>query len=94
MIFMMCKAQASSCQVHRARLLSGEDVAVKLQYSGLESAVAADLATFSALATLAGLAFPDVQLVGAPSAGLSHPRTRVECCYSEGPPSSQAEWQR
>jgi ABC1 atypical kinase-like domain len=49
-------------QVHKARLLTGEAVAVKVQYAGLESAVAADLATFSGLATLAGAAFPDFKL--------------------------------
>jgi len=48
--------------VHRARLLNGEEVAVKVQYAGLESAVAADLATFAGLATIAGLAFPDFKL--------------------------------
>jgi predicted unusual protein kinase regulating ubiquinone biosynthesis (AarF/ABC1/UbiB family) len=50
------------CKVHKARLLTGEPVAVKIQYAGLESAVAADLATFSGLAALAGAAFPDFKL--------------------------------
>lgn len=35
-------------QVHKARLLTGEPVAVKIQYAGLASAVAADLATLAA----------------------------------------------
>lgn len=50
------------CQVHKATLLTGEPVAVKIQYAGLESAVAADLATFSGLAAIAGTAFPDFKL--------------------------------
>ena len=37
-------------------------MAVKIQYAGLESAVAADLATFSGLAAIAGTAFPDFKL--------------------------------
>lgn len=49
-------------QVHKAELLSGEEVAVKVQYAGLASAVAADLATFAGLAVLAGIAFPDFKL--------------------------------
>ena len=48
--------------MHKARLLTGELVAVKIQYAGLESAVAADLATFSGLAAVAGAAFPDFKL--------------------------------
>lgn len=55
-------AAASLAQVHKAQLLSGEEVAVKVQYAGLASAVAADLATFAGLAVMAGIAFPDFKL--------------------------------
>ena len=62
--FSLCSAASCSCecQVHKAQLLTGEPVAVKIQYAGLESAVAADLATFSGLAAIAGAAFPDFKL--------------------------------
>lgn len=43
-------AAASLAQVHKARLKSGQTVAVKVQHRGLESAIAADLTTLSALA--------------------------------------------
>lgn len=49
-------------QVHSATLRgSGIHVAVKLQYPGLEAAVASDLATFSGLTSLVGLLYPDLQ---------------------------------
>lgn len=48
--------------MHSATLRgSGSHVAVKLQYPGLESAVASDLATFSGLTSLVGLVYPDLQ---------------------------------
>ena len=51
-------------QVHRARLRSsGKDVAVKLQYPGLESAIAADIATFAALTHLVSFVYRDLQIV-------------------------------
>jgi len=53
-------AAASLAQVHRARLRSGEEVAVKLQYPGLRSAVHADLRTIKALSTVAGWFFPSL----------------------------------
>eukprot|EP00798_Chlamydomonas_sp_ICE-L_P025754 gene25754-11418_t len=43
-------AAASLAQVHRARLQTGEEVAVKLQYPGLQSAVLADLVILKFLA--------------------------------------------
>jgi predicted unusual protein kinase regulating ubiquinone biosynthesis (AarF/ABC1/UbiB family) len=43
---------ASVAQVHRARLPSGEDVAVKVQYPWLEAALPADLAVVRALLAL------------------------------------------
>lgn len=56
-------AAASLAQVHSATLRdSGKHVAVKLQYPGLQSAVASDLATFGGLTFLVGLFYPDLQL--------------------------------
>lgn len=52
------KAAASLAQVHKARLHDGRQVAVKVQYLGLEAAVAADMTTLSALSTLAAWLFP------------------------------------
>eukprot|EP00884_Botryococcus_braunii_P020717 jgi/Botrbrau1/7329/Bobra.247_3s0024.1 len=54
------KAAASLAQVHKARLHdSGAEVAVKIQYLGLETAVYADLATLQVLARVAAWAFPN-----------------------------------
>ncbi|DBA66857.1 TPA: hypothetical protein ACH3X2_001991 [Trebouxia sp. C0005] len=52
------RAAASLAQVHKARLHDGRQVAVKVQYLGLEAAVAADMATLSALSTVAAWLFP------------------------------------
>ena len=46
-------------QVHKARLADGREVAVKIQYAGLPTAVAADITTLSALASLALRWFPN-----------------------------------
>ena len=46
-------------QVHKARLKDGRQVAVKVQYLGLESAVAADLSTLNLLGAVAALLFPN-----------------------------------
>ncbi len=46
-------------QVHKARLKNGRQVAVKVQYLGLESAVSADLSTLSLLGAVAALVFPN-----------------------------------
>ncbi|KAI8113743.1 hypothetical protein M9435_003735 [Picochlorum sp. BPE23] len=50
-------AAASLAQVHKARLKDGTDVAVKIQYPGLESALHADLAAMTLLAGFATLVF-------------------------------------
>ncbi len=49
-------ASASIGQVHRAKLLGGEPVAVKVQHPGIASAVDSDLATASMLEPIASLA--------------------------------------
>ena len=46
-------------QVHKARLLNGREVAVKVQYVGLETAVTADFTTLSVLARAAAQWFPN-----------------------------------
>lgn len=46
-------------QVHRARLSTGEEVAVKLQYPGLKKAVVSDLGTLKRLTMLAAVFFPE-----------------------------------
>jgi ubiquinone biosynthesis protein len=46
-------ASASIAQVHRARLMSGEEVAVKIQKAGIEGKIEADLSILGALAELA-----------------------------------------
>ncbi len=51
-------ASASIGQVHRARLPSGENVAVKVQYPGVADAIAADLANVSVLYRAVGLMYP------------------------------------
>lgn len=52
-------AAASLAQVHRARLRdSGEVVAVKVQYPGLETLVAGDIASIQALSWLLSFVFP------------------------------------
>lgn len=54
-------AAASIGQVHRARLLDGSPVAVKVQYPGLENCLGADLRNATRIASLfAGIAFPGV----------------------------------
>lgn len=45
-------------QVHKARLADGREVAVKVQYVGLETAVNADVTTLSLLAGTAARFFP------------------------------------
>ena len=46
-------------QVHKARLLDGREVAVKVQYIGLETAVSADFTTLTVLAKAAAKWFPN-----------------------------------
>ena len=45
--------------MHKARLLDGREVAVKVQYVGLETAVTADFTTLSVLAKAAAQWFPN-----------------------------------
>ncbi|CAL8467426.1 g6964 [Coccomyxa elongata] len=52
------RAAASLAQVHKARLADGREVAVKVQYVGLETAVNADVTTLSLLAGTAARFFP------------------------------------
>ncbi len=53
-------AAASIGQVHRARLHSGEDVAVKVQYPGVDEAVRSDLKNISAMTKLSVAIAPNV----------------------------------
>ena len=48
-----------AAQVHKARLADGREVAVKVQYAGLQTAVTADITTLSVLAAAATRWFPD-----------------------------------
>ncbi|EFN58557.1 hypothetical protein CHLNCDRAFT_140686 [Chlorella variabilis] len=54
----LATAAASLAQVHKARMHDGAPVAVKVQYPGLESAVAADLATMLILSDAGHWLFP------------------------------------
>jgi len=60
-------AAASIGQVHRARLRSGEDVVVKVQYPGVDQAIRADLTGMTLVNTLLGMMSPglDAAAVGA-----------------------------
>lgn len=49
-------------QVHKARLMDGRQVAVKVQYPGLRGAANADLTTLSLLSAAAAALFPDFRL--------------------------------
>jgi predicted unusual protein kinase regulating ubiquinone biosynthesis (AarF/ABC1/UbiB family) len=51
-------ASASIGQVHRARLASGEDVAVKIQYPGVAEALRADLSNVGMLYRMVALMYP------------------------------------
>ena len=53
-------AAASIGQVHRARLPNGEEVAVKVQYPGVDQAVKADLKNVSAMTKLAVAIAPNI----------------------------------
>ena len=53
---------ASIAQVHRARLLTGEDVVIKVQRPGIQKIVAEDLAILRHLASLAETHLPDWRL--------------------------------
>lgn len=55
-------ASASVAQVHRARLPTGERVAVKIQKAGIEAKIESDLAILAALAELAEKHSPQLKL--------------------------------
>lgn len=52
-------AAASLAQVHRAKLAGGQEVAVKIQYPGLERQVGTDIATMGVLSKAVAWLFPD-----------------------------------
>lgn len=54
-------AAASLAQVHRARLMSGEDVAVKVQFPAVRRQLKMDLATISLCVRVVGYLFPKFQ---------------------------------
>ena len=74
-------AAASIGQVHRAQLLDGRDVAVKIQYPGIAEALEADLRNAGTLVRLARAAGPRARRQGdrrgAPRAGHGGARLRV-----------------
>ncbi len=53
-------AAASIGQVHRARLPTGEEVVVKVQYPGVAEAIAADLANVGTLYGMLGMLYPSM----------------------------------
>lgn len=73
-------AAASLGQVHRARLHSGEEVAVKVQYPAIEDAIRADLRNVALMDRLLTTLFPQ-QDKGALSAELEE-RLLEECDYT------------
>jgi predicted unusual protein kinase regulating ubiquinone biosynthesis (AarF/ABC1/UbiB family) len=72
-------AAASIGQVHRARLLSGEEVAVKVQYPGIAAAIQADLDSAELLHQVAALLFRGLE----PGPLMAELRARLgeECDY-------------
>jgi predicted unusual protein kinase regulating ubiquinone biosynthesis (AarF/ABC1/UbiB family) len=54
-------AAASIGQVHRARLFDGTAVAVKVQYPGVDRAIAADLDNYGMLMAMVGAVMPNVE---------------------------------
>jgi predicted unusual protein kinase regulating ubiquinone biosynthesis (AarF/ABC1/UbiB family) len=54
-------AAASIGQVHRARLRDGREVAVKVQYPGIDTAIGADLANVDWLYTMVGAFYPALE---------------------------------
>jgi ubiquinone biosynthesis protein len=55
-------AAASIAQVHRAQLADGRDVAVKVQYPGIEGIIATDLAILQRIVVLVARLFPNIHL--------------------------------
>ncbi|KAK9795900.1 hypothetical protein WJX73_003785 [Symbiochloris irregularis] len=53
------RAAASLAQVHKAWLHDGREVAVKVQYPGLQAAVTSDLTALAGLSALGAFLFPD-----------------------------------
>jgi len=66
--------------VHKARLHDGTEVAVKVQYAGLQTTVAADLGTFAALSAAAAWLLPDYQVLSLQVSGVRH---QVSNCRHE-----------
>jgi len=66
-------AAASIGQVHRARLPSGEDVAVKIQYPGVAEAIRGDLANVGLLYSIMGRMYPALD----PAPVVDELRTRI-----------------
>ena len=54
---------ASLAQVHRAMLITGEDVAVKVQRPGVRETMAQDVSIMRSLAKVAAKLFPDTQII-------------------------------
>ncbi|WP_446716424.1 ABC1 kinase family protein [Bifidobacterium angulatum] len=54
---------ASLAQVHRATLVTGEDVAVKVQRPGVSETMAQDVSIMRSLAKVAAKLFPDAQII-------------------------------
>jgi ubiquinone biosynthesis protein len=55
-------AAASIAQVHRAQLADGREVAVKVQYPGIEGIIATDLAILQRIVVLVARLFPNIHL--------------------------------
>ena len=79
----------SHAQVHKGRLATGEQVAVKLQYPGLRKAVISDLGTLKRLTRIAAAFFPEFRRE--PRKGPAHDmgcvcEMNLDCCAITGLP--------
>jgi predicted unusual protein kinase regulating ubiquinone biosynthesis (AarF/ABC1/UbiB family) len=81
-------AAASIGQVHRARLVTGEEVAVKVQYPGVDAAIRADLTGMSLLNSLLGMLSPGLD--PAPVAAELRERISEELDYIREAANQQA----